>query len=166
MIFGLVGMGDGPFTSVHRLQSASPQTRLVVCSSKIHPAEDLLREGVLGYLTRTDEGQGLLDAIRTVMRGERYCSPEVAEFLEQTTGPLRITPEERRVLAMLSEGVHDVLVLAERLGVHRVAVLTQLNALQNKTGCFSRRELAAWYRAHRARLTPDGTLNPIAGEEA
>jgi DNA-binding NarL/FixJ family response regulator len=165
VIFGLVGMGESPFTGVRRMRSAAPQTRLVVCSSKIHEAETLLREGVLGYLTRTEDPEALLDAIRSVMRGERYCSPKVAEFLEQTTGPLRITPEERRVLELLSEGVLDTLALSERLDVHPVVVQKHLNALRNKTHCFRPEELASWYQRYGTRLTPEGTLRPDTNVE-
>lgn len=165
VIFGLVGMGESPFTGVRRMRSAAPQTRLVVCSSKVHGADALLREGVLGYLTRTEDPEALLDAIRSVMRGERYCSPEVAEFLEQTTEPLRITPEERRVLELLSEGVLGTLALSERLGVHPLVVQKHLNALWNKTHCFRREELASWYQRYGTRLTPEGMLRPHTSGE-
>lgn len=158
LIFGLVGMGENPFTGVRRLRGTVPQTRLVVCSARIHGAAEMLREGVLGYVSRTDRLEYVLEAVRTVMRGERYCSPEVASFLEETTGPLRITPEERRILELFSEGVLDTVVVAERLGVHPTVVLGYVNALRNKSRCFSREELAAWWRRIRPRLTPEGTL--------
>lgn len=165
VIFGLVGMGEGPFTGIRRMQSAAPQTRLVVCSARIHGAAEMLREGVLGYVSRTDRLESVLEAIRTVMRGERYCSPEVAAFLERTTGQLRLTPEERRILEILSEGILDPFAIAERLGVDPRVALMPLNALRDKTRCFSRAELAAWYQRHRARLTPEGTLGPLKNEE-
>jgi DNA-binding CsgD family transcriptional regulator len=100
------------------------------------------------------------------MRGERFCSPLVAEFLEQTTGPLRITPEERCTLALLGEGVLDSFTLAERVGVHPSAAQKQMSALRNKTRRFSREELAAWYQRHGPRLTPEGTLMPITRVQA
>lgn len=160
VVFGLNGMGLEPFSGVRLLQSAAPQTRLVVCSARIHGAAELLEAGVLGYVSRLEHLEFLLKAIRTVMRGERYCSPEVAEFLEQTTGPLRITPEERAVLELLGEGVHNSMAMAERLGVHPFAVQRSVNALRNKSHCFSREELAEWYRRLRPQLTPEGTLGP------
>lgn len=166
VIFGLLGMGEDPVTGVQRMRSTAPQIRLVVWSSQIQDANALLAEGVLGYITKTERSHVMLDAIRSVMRGERYCSPTVVEYLEQRTGPLRITADERRVLELLSQGVHDSAELAEHLGVQRSAVNRHLNALRNKLRLLSREELAAWYQHHGARLTPEGTLEPITDVKA
>lgn len=165
VIFGLLGMGEGPFTGVRRMRSAAPETRLVVCSAGLLEAKDLMRAGVLGYVSRMDGPDFLLDAIRSVMRGEPYCSPEVVEYLDQRSRPLRITAEERRVLELLSQGVHESDEPAEQLGVNPSAVDQHLNALQNKLRCISCQKLAAWYQHHGARLTPEGTLRPITDKE-
>lgn len=158
VIFGLVGMGESPFIGISRLQHVAPQTRLVVCSSQVHSAARLLEEGVLGYVLRSDGLQAVVDALHAVMRGEQYCSPEVARFLEETTGPFQITPEQRRILELLGDGVFDSPTIAERLGIAPDAVTHNLISLWNKTHCFGRRELAAWYRRNGSRLTPEGTL--------
>lgn len=165
VIFGLFGMGEGPFTGVRRMRSAAPETRLLVCSARLLEAQDLMREGVLGYVSRTDERHFLLDAIRSVMRGEPYCSPEVVEYLNQRSWPLRITAEERRVLELLSQGVYESDELAEHLGVTPSAVNRHLNALRNKLHCISRQKLAAWYQCHGARLTSEGTLGSNTDRE-
>lgn len=158
VIFGLLGMGEGPITGMYRMRKASPQTRLIVCSANFQLAEDLLREGVLGYVSRFDQRNFLLEAIRSVMRGERYCSPEILKYLKLTTGPIQITPEERCVLEILSEGMHDATAIAERLSVTPLIVYQHVNTLRTKLHCFNRHELATWYQHHGAQLTPEGTL--------
>ncbi len=39
-------------------------------------AERALRAGALGYLNKQDSGEKVIEAIRAVLRGERYVSAE------------------------------------------------------------------------------------------
>ncbi len=53
-------------------------------------AERALRAGALGYLNKQESSEKLLDAIRTVLKGERYISVEVARCLiDQALGTAR-----------------------------------------------------------------------------
>ncbi len=44
-------------------------------------AERALRAGALGYLNKQDSGEKVIEAIRTVLRGERYVSEEITQVL-------------------------------------------------------------------------------------
>ena len=54
-------------------------------------AVETMREGASGYLTKDSAVEQLLQAIRTVAKGERYISPSVAEVLGESENSKRST---------------------------------------------------------------------------
>lgn len=64
-----------------------------------------LRVGASGYLTKAAAGRQLLDAVQTVLSGERYVSANLAQRLAQ--GPNR--PPSTKDAASLSDREHEVL---------------------------------------------------------
>ncbi|MGD9836025.1 MAG: response regulator transcription factor, partial [Piscinibacter sp.] len=49
-----------------------------------HYAAHLLRQGASGYLNKECDPEEIATAIRTVVRGRKYISPEVAELLAES----------------------------------------------------------------------------------
>ena len=60
-----------------------PDLPVLILSSfpEAHYATTLLRQGASGYLNKDCDPQDIVGAIRTVYRGRKYISPEVAELL-------------------------------------------------------------------------------------
>ena len=70
------------------LKSERPSLPVLVFS--VHPAEQyavrVLRAGASGYLTKESAPEELLAAIRRIVRGGRYISPSVGEWLADDLG--------------------------------------------------------------------------------
>ena len=66
-----------------RVKASYPNIKMLVSSGFQESlyAERSLRAGALGYLNKQDSGEKVIDAIRTVLRGERYVSPEITQRL-------------------------------------------------------------------------------------
>ncbi|MDN0195783.1 response regulator transcription factor [Streptomyces sp. S.PNR 29] len=113
-----------------------------------------LRAGAAGFLLKNTEAKGLLEAVRTVARGEGIVAPAVtrrliAEFgakpvREPTADPSvldQLTRREREVLSCLGEGLPNA-GIAERLDMAEATVKTHVSRLLGKLGLRSRVQAA------------------------
>ncbi len=68
---------------IKRIKSSFPSIKMLVSSGFQESlyAERALRAGALGYLNKQDSGEKVIEAIRTVLRGERYVSPVITQRL-------------------------------------------------------------------------------------
>ncbi|MFB8086525.1 response regulator [Streptomyces sp. NPDC055992] len=114
-----------------------------------------LRAGASGFLLKDTEAAGLLDAVRTVARGEGLIAPAVtrrliAEFAGG--GSVRadapdasvletLTRREREVLGCLGEGLSNV-EIAERLSMAEATAKTHVSRLLGKLELRSRVQAA------------------------
>jgi two-component system invasion response regulator UvrY len=83
VILDLVMPRMGGAEALSKILSIDPNGRVIVLSYHDEPAyvKKILHGGALGYMTKHGEPESLLDAIRTVMRGERYVEPKLASQL-------------------------------------------------------------------------------------
>ncbi|WP_055694210.1 response regulator [Streptomyces prasinopilosus] len=113
-----------------------------------------LRAGASGFLLKNTEAGDLIEAVRTVARGEGIVAPAVtrrliAEFAAKpahapTADPAvldSLTRREREVLACLGEGLSNAGV-AERLDMAEATVKTHVSRLLGKLGLRSRVQAA------------------------
>lgn len=114
-----------------------------------------LRAGASGFLLKDTEARGLLEAVRTVARGEGLIAPAVtrrliAEFAGATTAPPgaadravldSLTRREREVLGCLGEGLSNAEV-AVRLSMAEATVKTHVSRLLGKLELRSRVQAA------------------------
>ena len=100
------------------LQGQSPRTVVLILSAR--ESESLVQEalaaGARGFMLKSDAGQELLGAVRSVSQGRPFFSARVAEFVVQgymragsDRGELAppkavLTARERQVLQLLAEG--------------------------------------------------------------
>ncbi len=68
---------------IKRVKANYPNIKMLVSSGFEESlyAERALRAGALGYLNKQDSGEKVIEAIRTVLRGERYVSQEITQRL-------------------------------------------------------------------------------------
>jgi DNA-binding NarL/FixJ family response regulator len=158
LILGLGGMGGAPLTIIHRIQRLYPALAIVVFSSSVVLAPELLQAGVRGYIAKEDLTDQLLAAIAAVHAGQTYRSPKVEEYLQTTKVSDRqhLSPKELNVLKLLSHGLGTV-AIAEQMGIDPRSVQNYVTILRRKTGCVERTQLADWYR----RLFGDSTEFPM-----
>ncbi|KOV63329.1 response regulator [Streptomyces sp. MMG1121] len=113
-----------------------------------------LRAGAAGFLLKNTEARDLLEAVRTVARGEGIVAPAVTRRLiaEFAARPVReskadpavldtLTPREREVLSCIGEGLSNA-AIAERLQMAEGTVKTHVSRLLGKLELRSRVQAA------------------------
>ena len=133
-----------------RLRKSQPELKLLALSihSEKRFVRAMLRAGADGYLVKTSALTELVEAIRAIMQGKVYLSPEVArqalgdDLSAGSPGEAHIGRRERQVLALLAEGKrsHEIAAtlnispatveahrrnIMRKLGLHTVAELTR-----------------------------------------
>lgn len=103
---------------------------------------EILSAGAMGYIPKTSAARELLDAIRTVVKGKMYISPEVLGDLEETRSRIasgesafaKLTEREREVLQLLAEGAtakeaaEKLCLSVPTIHTHRQHLMKKLNA--------------------------------------
>jgi DNA-binding NarL/FixJ family response regulator len=59
---------------LRRVRAVFPATEILLCSEHIELVESGLEAGARGYLIKSDAVQELVEAVRSVRKGERYMS--------------------------------------------------------------------------------------------
>jgi len=138
---------DG-LSATREIAQADPQAQVLVLTS--FPDDDnvytAIKAGAMGFLLKDSSADYLLDAIRTVSRGESVLHPTIARKLMQeikqppklppTTEPL--TPREVQVLGCLAQGMansqiaNELSVSVRTVSAHIRNILDKLH-LANRT---------------------------------
>ncbi len=129
---------------IKRVKAVYPHVKMLVASGFAESlyAERALRAGALGYLNKQDSGEKVIDAIRTVLRGEHYVSPEITQRLVsqalsnrggQTKNPIELlTDRELEILRMIGDGqtssmiAHELLLSTHTIDSHRENIKRKL----------------------------------------
>jgi len=110
--------------------------------------ERALRAGALGYLNKQETDDRLLEAVRTVLKGKRFCSPTLTQRLmtqalngdQDLRGVERLTDRELDVYRMIAEGFSSG-VIAAKLFISTHTVDTHRENIKRKLGLRSAGEL-------------------------
>jgi two-component system, NarL family, response regulator DevR len=155
-----VRLPDGDGVSVCReIRSDHPdiQCLMLTSFSDDEALFQAIMAGAAGYLLKQIKGTDIVDGVRRVARGESLLDPTVTKRVldrlrkppEEDEGLARLTPQERRILELIAEGmtnrqIADTIHLAEK------TVKNYVSNLLSKLG-MERRTQAAVYAA---RLAP------------
>ena len=140
---GMPGMNG--IETARRLKKLNAGIRIIGISGLAEPrhVSEMMAAGALGYLTKAAAGEQLIEAIRTVMVGQRYLCPEAAQAHESAPSsraaaprgapPASLGTRERQVLQLVAEG-HTSIEIAGLLrmspstvDVHRRNIMRKLN---------------------------------------
>jgi two-component system NarL family response regulator len=96
---------DG-LSAIRQIRAEFPGARILVLSSHdgdedIHSA---IEAGAMGYLLKHSSGDQVLPAIRAVMDGRQWISPEASDRLRDRIRTETLTPRERELLQLLAQG--------------------------------------------------------------
>jgi DNA-binding NarL/FixJ family response regulator len=112
-----------------------------------HYAKALLRQGASGYLKKDCEPEEIINAIRTVARGRKYITPEVAELLAEDfcadaeqSGHDGLSERELQVFLRLAAG-ESVGQIAIAMALSVKTVSTYRTRVMEKMGLASNSEL-------------------------
>ncbi len=131
---------------VHRLRRSYPDVALVVYSSSIDLAPELLKAGAQGYVAKNEMSDHLLAAVQAVVNGQVFVSPTTQAYLDRARAQrthLHLTPQELSVLKLHAHGLSTV-DIADQLTIDPRTVYLHLTHVREKTGC-SRTQLVGWY---------------------
>lgn len=96
-----------------QLKAKLPKTKLLVITMNDDHliASEVLRSWASGYLLKKSAASELIRAIRDVLSGRTYVSPQIKFHLQRefmrdpnAPGPAKLTPRQRQVLQLLAEG--------------------------------------------------------------
>lgn len=148
VVLDISGMQGTPIAFVTGLVRTYPALAVVIFSSLVDLAPELLQAGARGYIAKEELSSQLLLAIQAVSVGQRYVSPVTQEYLQRCdTSPTfpRFAPQELSVLKLLAQGLGTE-AIADQLGLGARTVRNYLSQIRIKTGCDERTQLAAWYQ--------------------
>ncbi len=137
---------------IKRVKSDYPNIKMLVSSGFQESlyAERALRAGALGYLNKQDSGEKVIEAIRTVLRGERYVSPEITQRLvnqalgtkHESKDPIDLlTDRELEIFRMIGQGLTSG-AIAESLLLSSHTIDTHRENIKRKLGLKNAAELS------------------------
>ena len=137
---------------IKRIRDFSPTIKILVSSGFQESlyAERALRAGALGYLNKQDAGEKVIEAVRTVLRGERYVSPEITQKLvsqalgnrNESTDPIdQLSDRELEIFRMIGSGKASG-AIAEELLLSPHTIDTHRENIKRKLGLKNAAELS------------------------
>lgn len=146
LILDLGGMGGSSLALMNYLRRRYPDLAVIVFSSGMEFAPELLQAGVKGYVTKDELSHALTTAVTEVMRGAVFLSPAVRQYLEQRKDdPAELSSKELETLKLLAQGLSTV-AIADHMGIDPRTVQNHITRMYQKTHCSGRIQLADWYR--------------------
>ncbi len=134
------------FSGLMYMRAQYPSVPVVVVSANDDPSaiRRCMEFGASGYIPKTLGVEAMRSAIREVLRGGLWTPPDVdlttgsdAETGELMARMATLTPQQVRVLMMLSEGLLNKQI-AYQLGVSEATVKAHVSAILQKLGVESR----------------------------
>jgi DNA-binding NarL/FixJ family response regulator len=138
--------GNIGFTGLLRLRSEYPEVPILVVSAT-EDASTISRSleiGASGFIPKSTDAEGIREAIAAVLQGDMWLPPDFEldaegdnEFSRTMERLQSLTPQQNRVLAMLSEGLLNKQIAYE-LGVSEATVKAHVSAVLTKLDVDSR----------------------------
>lgn len=154
-----------------RIKEHHPEVKVIMLTS--YPDDEAVfgavMAGASGYVLKEVNSMDLVEAIRTVARGESLLDPSVTGKLLERVRSLssedsqgsheKLNPQERRILALIAEGKTNR-EIAETLYLSEKTVRNYVSMILSKLGLANRAEAAAYaVRQNMVRETkPDGRM--------
>lgn len=138
------------FDLLEAIHAEFPALRVIMLSmySQQQYALRALRAGAHGYVAKDMEASDLIGAIRTVLNGKKYMSPEVTEMLISSLNGPEDNPSEPKKLSIREAQIFDMLVrgksltmIAARLSISVKTVSTYRSRILEKRGLTTNAEL-------------------------
>jgi two-component system, NarL family, response regulator DevR len=149
------------------IRSAHPDIRVLMLTSF---ADDQalftsIMAGASGYILKQIHGPELLDAIRKVAAGQSLLDSAITERVLarirgeepiDVAGPEHLTPQERRILELVAEGLTNRQI-GERIHLAEKTVKNYVSNVLAKLGLSRRTEAAVYVVRQRAERANDGS---------
>lgn len=151
---------DGSGTQlVREIKALSAPPRVVILTSFAEPVEVFaaLEAGVDGYLLKDSDGEALLAALVAVANGDQVLHPQIMRLVlgqalvTRPVSPLdRLTPQERRILSLVTEGRTNKEIGAV-IGLSEKTVRNLMTGILGKLGVERRQQAVALFVKEQAK---------------
>jgi two-component system invasion response regulator UvrY len=148
VVMDIAMAGMGGIEAIKRLIAKDPRVRILVLSAHedtSHPKR-ALQAGALGYLSKRSAPEVLIDAIRTIAKGQRYLDAHIAQRIavQDITGDKtptdQLSPREFEVFIQLARG-RSVAQISSTLALSASTVGTHLYNVKQKLGLTNQAEI-------------------------
>jgi DNA-binding NarL/FixJ family response regulator len=121
------------------IRAEFPEARVVILTSSGSDAElqKAMRAGAAAYVLKTTPKNELLAVVRSVCRGHKYVTAEVAARLAENMGEESLTDRELQVLQLIRDGNRNKQI-ADRLSIAEATVNFHIKNLVAKLGANDR----------------------------
>lgn len=141
--------GDSGLESIKKIKEHSPKTPVIILS--MHAPDQYavraIKAGAMGYLTKSAATQELVAAVKKVMEGRKYLSPDVADVLadafenSENRQPVEnLSDREFEVFKLLASG-NSISSIAEQLILSTNTISTFRTRIFEKMGFKNNMEL-------------------------
>lgn len=141
-IMDIMMKGLNGIDATRRIIMECPGTRVLAFSASLRRqcVAQMIQAGASGYVVKTCSSVELIEAVRTVARGEQFFSPEIlAGYFEESqsmdsTLSAVLTERERTVVELIAHGkstneIADIMALSARtVEAHRMKIIRKLGA--------------------------------------
>jgi DNA-binding NarL/FixJ family response regulator len=136
------------FELLRRIRKEDPSARIVIFSMNDEPAFVVraIELGAMGYVSKSDDPQLLVDAVRAVAAGNNFIPAPLAQAVTFSSAAVRanpasqLTPRELEILRLLSRG-SKIVEIAEALEISYKTVANTTSLLKQKLGARSHSDL-------------------------
>lgn len=165
LILDLSMPGRGGMETLQRLRAGVPQLDILVFTmhESAALAEQALRLGARGYLTKSSAPEALVDAVREIGNGTRVVSAEIEQGIKRSARGvplphLSLSPRELDIFLMLAQGL-GVDAIAERLQMSTKTAANYQTTIRKKTGLGGALEMHRYATSHGLlQAKPDGRV--------
>ncbi len=147
--------GGGGRAVLEAVHGTHPEIKFLALSVSDAPEDvvDIVHAGARGYVTKSIQREGLIDAIHRVAGGDAVFSPKLAGFVLDAFSSLEpadvdeelasLTSREQEVLRHIARG-YTYKEVAEQLFISVKTVETHVSSVLRKLQLTNRHELARW----------------------
>jgi two-component system, NarL family, invasion response regulator UvrY len=155
VVMDIAMAGMGGIEAIKRMLAKNPRLRILALSAHedtSHPKR-ALQAGALGYLSKRSAPEVLIDAIRTIAKGQRYLDAQIAQRIavqdiSGDKGPMeKLSGREFEVFVQLARG-QSVAQISEALKLSSSTVGTHLYNVKQKLGLANQAEMTLLAMRH------------------
>lgn len=141
MDIGMPGM-DG-ITASREIRKTHPEMRILVLTTYADAKHirEMMKVGVNGYLLKDSGKDQFLEAIHTVMNGDKYFDQRVTEVIMDSLQPKKksstvltpLSPREKEIVRLIAKG-DSTMEMAEKLHLSQLTIETHRKNIYTKLG--------------------------------